>query len=285
MTTVFVGGSRHVARLNAQAKERLDNIIGGRLAIVVGDAPGADKAVQKHLVESGYDNVTVYCSGEHVRNNLGNWETRKISPSSRVKGFQFFAAKDREMALRADYGLMIWDGKSPGTALNVLRLVRAGKKAVLLNVSEKTAFEFKRTRDWLDFLSGCDQELVEGFRSRATPDEWMPPVDRHSNAGEPIPDGKGNEIAASLSVHDEGEGDPTAAINEALALGDVASVVEKLGTIARAHGMSDVAKESGLARESLYRALSLGGNPELSTVMKVMASLGLRLSVSEAAER
>lgn len=49
--------------------------------------------------------------------------------------------------------------------------------------------------------------------------------------------------------------------------------------------MSHVAKEAGLARESLYRSLNSGGNPEFSTVMKVMSSLGLRLSVSRAIER
>jgi probable addiction module antidote protein len=77
----------------------------------------------------------------------------------------------------------------------------------------------------------------------------------------------------------------TAEINAALASGDMASVVETLGSIAKAHGMSQVAKEAGLARESLYRSLNSGGNPEFSTVMKVMASLGLRLSVSKARER
>ena len=46
--------------------------------------------------------------------------------------------------------------------------------------------------------------------------------------------------------------------------------------------MSQVAKEAGLARESLYRSLNSGGNPEFSTVMKVMSSVGLRLSVSKA---
>jgi probable addiction module antidote protein len=77
----------------------------------------------------------------------------------------------------------------------------------------------------------------------------------------------------------------TAEINAALALGDLATVVEALGSIARARGMSQVAKEAGLARESLYRSLNSGGNPEFSTVMKVMLSVGLRLSVSKAGGR
>ena len=53
MNTVFVGGSRRISRLSAQAKDRLDNVIGSGFHVLVGDANGADKAVQKHLLESG----------------------------------------------------------------------------------------------------------------------------------------------------------------------------------------------------------------------------------------
>jgi probable addiction module antidote protein len=77
----------------------------------------------------------------------------------------------------------------------------------------------------------------------------------------------------------------TAEINAALASGDPATVVEALGCIAKAREMSQVAREAGLARESLYRSLNRGGNPEFSTVMKVMSSVRLRLSVSKAVWR
>src|SRR3954469_16000963 len=91
-------------------------------------------------------------------------------PSQR---YQFYAAKDREMAREADFGLMIWDGKSAGTTLNVLRLVRAGKIAVLFNVPEKKVFNFKVAADWGTFLDGCSLELRNNLRERATPEEWM----------------------------------------------------------------------------------------------------------------
>lgn len=58
---------------------------------------------------------------------------------------------------------------------------------------------------------------------------------------------------------------------------DVAGIARALGDIARAKGMSEVAKETGLSRESLYRALSDGGNPSFSTVLKVARALGVRL--------
>ncbi|WP_198949771.1 addiction module antidote protein [Synechococcus sp. 1G10] len=58
---------------------------------------------------------------------------------------------------------------------------------------------------------------------------------------------------------------------------DVAGIARALGDIARAKGMSQVAKDAGLSRESLYRALSSEGNPSFATVLKVAKALGLRL--------
>jgi len=58
---------------------------------------------------------------------------------------------------------------------------------------------------------------------------------------------------------------------------DVAGIARALGDIARAKGMSKVAREAGLSRESLYKALSEDGNPSLATVLKVAKALGLRL--------
>ena len=63
------------------------------------------------------------------------------------------------MAREADFGLMIWDGKSAGTVLNVLRLVGVRKEAVLLNVTEKNAISFKTPADWKDFLAQCTAEF------------------------------------------------------------------------------------------------------------------------------
>ena len=61
--------------------------------------------------------------------------------------------------------------------------------------------------------------------------------------------------------------------------GDPALIPHALGTVSRARGMSRIARETGLSRESLYRALSPEGNPEFSTVLRVMKVLGVRLSV------
>ncbi|EBW6363799.1 putative addiction module antidote protein [Salmonella enterica subsp. enterica serovar Oranienburg] len=58
---------------------------------------------------------------------------------------------------------------------------------------------------------------------------------------------------------------------------DPAFIAKALGTIARARGMSQVARDAGVSRESLYRALSGCGNPEFGTILKVVKALGLKL--------
>ncbi|MDZ5641647.1 addiction module antidote protein [Enterobacter sp. A103] len=58
---------------------------------------------------------------------------------------------------------------------------------------------------------------------------------------------------------------------------DAAFIAKALGTIARARGMTQVARDAGVSRESLYRALSGNGNPEFGTILKVIKALGLRL--------
>ena len=62
--------------------------------------------------------------------------------------------------------------------------------------------------------------------------------------------------------------------------GDPALIAAALGDVARAKGMTRIASEAGLGRESLYKALSPDGNPELATVLKVLRALGLSLKVA-----
>lgn len=63
---------------------------------------------------------------------------------------------------------------------------------------------------------------------------------------------------------------------------DIGGISRALGDIARAKGMSNVARESGLSRESLYKALSGNGNPSFATVMRVARALGLQLHATAA---
>jgi len=63
---------------------------------------------------------------------------------------------------------------------------------------------------------------------------------------------------------------------------DSAGIARALGDIARAKGMTQVARDAGLSRESLYKALSENGNPSFATVLKVARALGVRLHAEAA---
>ena len=76
----------------------------------------------------------------------------------------------------------------------------------------------------------------------------------------------------------------TAYIAAALESGDANFVRDALGLVARARGMSEVARKAGLNRESLYKALGEAGNPEFGTVMRIVNALGLTLSAHAAAD-
>lgn len=82
--------------------------------------------------------------------------------------------------------------------------------------------------------------------------------------------------------HLETKEDIAAYLEAALEDGDSALVLAALGDIARSKGMAYIARETGLARESLYKSLLSEGNPEFATVLKVLQVLGLRLQVVRA---
>lgn len=80
--------------------------------------------------------------------------------------------------------------------------------------------------------------------------------------------------------HLETEEDMAIYLEAALEEGEPNLIAAALGDIARARGMTQLARDTGLGRESLYKALSPNGNPEFSTIMKVVQALGLRLHAS-----
>lgn len=88
---------------------------------------------------------------------------------------------------------------------------------------------------------------------------------------------KWNSVAALRS-----DAELAAYIEAALEDEDTSFVVHALGVVARARGMTQVAQDAGLSRESLYKALSLEGNPSFDTIMRVLRALHLDLHVSPA---
>ena len=88
------------------------------------------------------------------------------------------------------------------------------------------------------------------------------------------------DIAKQLRTRDEMAAYLDAWLTEAPE--DSAGIARALGDVARAKGMSKLARDTGLSRESLYKALSDGGNPSLDTVLRVAKALGLRLRAAAA---
>ena len=125
---VFISGSISIKKLPKYAMGKIDNIINKELMVLVGDAKGADSLVQKYLYKKGYKNVLVYFAGNKLRNNFGNWKTNQITNNKDEKGRNLYTLKDIEMANDADYGLMIWDGKSEGTLNNISKMKIKSKK-------------------------------------------------------------------------------------------------------------------------------------------------------------
>ncbi len=119
MTSVFIGGSRRLGRMNARLAHRLDNIVDKRLCVLVGDANGFDRAAQSYLAEKGDGEVVVYCTAGHCRNNVGGWPVHAVEYHGKDRGRAFYTAKDDAMLRQADFGLFAWDGKSKGTLRNV----------------------------------------------------------------------------------------------------------------------------------------------------------------------
>jgi hypothetical protein len=155
MKKVFIGGSRRISKLSADVRRRIDRAIERQSCVLVGDANGADKAVQAYLNERAYPNVVVFCTGGQCRNNLAGWQVKAVTPPHGVRDFEFFTAKDAAMARDADAALMLWDGKSSGTVVNVARMIAAGKPAVVYVGPERRFRTLRTSSDLESLLALC----------------------------------------------------------------------------------------------------------------------------------
>lgn len=167
MTKVFIGGSRHFTRLPANVRARLDRIVESHLPVMVGDANGADKAVQGFLAERHHALVEVFCSGGEPRNNVGGWPVRVVQTARAARDFEYYAMKDRAMASEATVGLMLWDGASRGTLLNVLRLVAQGKPVVVYSQADRGFTDIRGRGDFDKLTATLRGTAARRFQEQA----------------------------------------------------------------------------------------------------------------------
>jgi hypothetical protein len=157
---VFIGGSRAVSKLNAVIRARLDDFVKRGCTILIGDANGADKAVQTYFAKRQYTEVIVFCM-EDCRNNVGGWPTRNVRPPAGSKGFSYYAAKDFVMAAEAQCGVMLWDAKSKGTLQNMLNLVGAGKRTLVYFAPTKDFHVLANQRELQALLARCEKRDLD----------------------------------------------------------------------------------------------------------------------------
>ncbi|MDR0384134.1 MAG: hypothetical protein LBH47_02305 [Christensenellaceae bacterium] len=135
---VFIGGSIKINSLDEMVEEKLESYIENGDTILIGDAGGADSAVQKYLFEKGYRNVVVYSSDLSVRSNIGNWNVNKITGLTGGKhGRNLHAVKDIALAFDCDLGFMIWNGQSKGTMNNITNLIDKNKDVIIFLNNER----------------------------------------------------------------------------------------------------------------------------------------------------
>ena len=173
MAMIFLAGSRDIFELPPPAIERIGAIVAAEHGVLIGDAPGADAEMQGLLAGYNYEHVSVFHAGPQPRNNLGDWAAYHVPPPHGAKGFTVHAGKDREIARRADFGLMVWDGASPGTCLNVLRLAVIGSPCVVYDTMRSTAATVHHIPDWRAMVHHAGPGVRRDVEARMTADERL----------------------------------------------------------------------------------------------------------------
>ena len=174
MTKVFIAGSRRVTRLPADVQRRIDTMLDKAFEILVGDANGADRAVQMYLANKSYPHVLVHCMKGHCRNNVGEWAVQEVGAPKGARGFDFYSLKDKVMADSAEYGLMLWDGKSKGTINNIVNLARQNKRVVVYIAPTKTFETVRALDDLKEVLALGDPKSVSELVTDLSLDAFQP---------------------------------------------------------------------------------------------------------------
>ena len=134
---IFLGGSRNLAFVPEEVQDRLDSWIHTGAHFLIGDANGADSALQEFLASRGHRQVTVFSSATHTRNNKGSWPEERVDSGLKSNSADRHTVKDREMVKQAGKGLVIWDQESIGTLANIVDLVRSNKPVVIFDSRQK----------------------------------------------------------------------------------------------------------------------------------------------------
>ena len=166
--TVFISGSSKTEdesspyyrkELPSSVRSEIDSYMAKRSKIIVGDAPGIDRQVQRYLNDKQYDNVEVYGPGKQVRYAANaKWKTRPIDAPEYEEGSkEWLAKKDIAMTNAATRGLsVILDEGAKATRKNVKRLVSQNKSVSVFELSKESS-DFDRYVDGAYIQNLIDQ--------------------------------------------------------------------------------------------------------------------------------
>ena len=160
---IFIAGPRAITRLDSDVTSKLFSIYEKGYDVLVGDAAGVDRSVQKYYANRGYRNVTVFASNGKARNNIGDWNVENVIADPGLKKFDFYKQKDIAMANIADYGFMIWNGESMGTLNNIVNLADQKKPCLVYLMSRKEFFNVDNEEKCLKLLSLCSPSVSGAY--------------------------------------------------------------------------------------------------------------------------
>lgn len=161
---IFIGGSQSIVNIKSWSLliTQLTFEFKNGYKFLIGDCKGVDEQVQTLYSKDNNRPVIVYCSGETCRCNKGGWKEVHV-PADGLNGFEFYRQKDKAMITDADIGLMIWDGKSKGTRVNIKELLEQDKEVFLYYFANRIMAILRNTEDFKKF---CDKYGLKYERKR-----------------------------------------------------------------------------------------------------------------------
>ncbi len=175
---IYLAGSRvgvSTGRLPQSVRDRVGTIVRRGMRVVIGDANGADRALQMLLRELGHKDVSVIVGGSGRVRNLADpdWPVERIGADSPLTGKALMTIKDEAMGERATHGLMVWsdvytnrfgrESVSSGTLRNVWQLLSAGKPVALFYVPAGRFFDLKSLDDYENLVLPLTAPITQRY--------------------------------------------------------------------------------------------------------------------------
>lgn len=172
---VFISGSISIKKLPQEVIDSIEKIIENNIHILVGDADGIDSLIQNFCLSKNYTNLTVYSISAIPRYKASNeFNFKHIFPDPKIKKERARQQeKDKAMTLESEFSFVVWDTKSKGSYINIIRALENNKKIKIYNNVNKSFFEqSKINKDKIEFIyrennGYTASEVVQSLKNKA----------------------------------------------------------------------------------------------------------------------